>query len=207
MKAGEVVEEGTHSELMALGPEGLYRHLVMLQSMQRGDVGPLEATIGTPGIPLSDSSIALNTAAKPLVDLQLVIPMTVSGPLEDGSVASPVIINPAVVDSAHVSVDVSSSVETDLPKPEKVGKLKRVAMSRRDMLTEESRDVFASQNLPPVPFARLFPYQRPELSWYVFGMVTSLASGGVIPAFSLIYSSVVVELFKPDDEMVKGVNL
>jgi hypothetical protein len=61
--------------------------------------------------------------------------------------------------------------------------------------------------MPPPPPPLPLPSQRPEAGIFVLANIVSLASGAIFPAFSLLYSGVVVELFKSNAAMEAGVNM
>jgi ABC-type multidrug transport system fused ATPase/permease subunit len=242
MRRGEIVEQGTHAELLAI-EGGLYQRLVSLQSLHReGEEGEGGAEAGSdpadgdgvtplPGIAEGgDEEVESGDAvAAALGDLQLVNPgpatttarqrttSSVGGGSKNkdrsGSAAgaegiarttTPRTASTAAASTDHVTLELAPQGKAPPLAKSKSASLFR---SKRAALTEEARDVILAETLPPVSFSRLFEYQRPETGVFILATLVSLACGAIFPAFSLLYSGVVTELFKPDAKMNDGVNM
>jgi hypothetical protein len=51
----------------------------------------------------------------------------------------------------------------------------------------------------PIPFRRVFAYQRPELPQVLVALAVALANGCVFPVFAVLYSDMIVVFFNPSD--------
>jgi ATP-binding cassette subfamily B (MDR/TAP) protein 1 len=59
---------------------------------------------------------------------------------------------------------------------------------QKDKEEEEKARYAEYMKLPPVPFYRVWAYQRPESAFVVVALIAACASGVLMPCFSLILS-------------------
>eukprot|EP00892_Ulva_mutabilis_P010381 jgi/Ulvmu1/7715/UM039_0021.1 len=182
MKAGAVVEEGTHSELYAV-KESVYRSLVQLQEQATDRRGG-----GGPAIDLEAAAAADEAAAAGIAAEHAAQRGEAPAGAEGGSTASPQVSGRAAL-GAGGKAGLGGEV---------AGKGKGEGGAGKDEAEEEADELTEEEKAVSVGIVRLLNMNRREWPYLAAGILATAGIGTLQPLFAIILSRVTA-LLTPDE--------
>jgi hypothetical protein len=195
MSRGRVIEDGTHSELMAL-PGGTYARLRTLQDSSSGGTGVSSRNViaSAPStrtaVPASASlpSLPEDAEAPPAhpdaIAISILPPPASSSDAAQQEEGEPKTLSPVPVTTqkskAVTHRTSSSSLEDDDEVHESTGGLRDATKDKR---LEKLKD-----SLAPVPATRVWALQRSEAGYIALGLLGAAAGGSLQPVFAILWS-------------------
>jgi ATP-binding cassette subfamily B (MDR/TAP) protein 1 len=204
MEEGSIVEDGTH-EVLISHEESLYARLWRLQEVhgittavdqQQPQLQPepqpqlqLQPQPQVQVQPHRDRVTALPSAST-------AIPVDPTGPPAAAAIAA-----------SSISTDTDDAVE-EPAAPSAIPRVGWWAKVRAFFVSTFWSGPSDEYEQKAVPFARVFEYQRPEMRVLIAALVVAAANGVIFPAFSILYSNIIIIYFNPvDAELLSEINL